>query len=95
MNKDYFSKEEMEYIYADIFDSTQDIYAEIQQSMGIICVFINTVRNEGYHFDIPANDENIKYLNALIHDLRRQRVCKKLKSNYLNNQSENNFEPSL
>ena len=77
MNKDYYTEEEMEYICADIFDSKQDIYAEIEKPTYKIYIFINTISDEDYHFDLSLNAENLKDLTRLIYNLRRQRVNEK------------------
>ena len=88
MNKDCYTEEEMKYICADIFDSKQDIYAEIEQPTYKIYIFINTISDEDYHFDLSLNAENLKDLTRLIYDLRKQRVNEKRIHNQLDNQLE-------
>ena len=88
MNKDCYTEEEMKYICADIFDSKQDIYAEIERPTCKIYIFINTISDEDYHFDLSLNAENLKDLTRLIYNLRRQRVNEKRIHKQLDNQLE-------
>lgn len=92
----YFTEEEMEYIYADIFDNTQDIYAEIvypADDLTTAFVYMKTLNGENYSFDIQISSDKAKsQLNSLVCGLRRQRLVEKRLTNTKSNKEDKGLE---